>query len=98
MTKKDVPYMLSLTFNASATLVRQPKFCVEDFVRISKADLPFGKGYKQTFTNKFFEIYDTPTTNPLTYSLIDASQEPVKGKFYELESVRDNSSEITKHE
>ena len=78
MTKKDVPYLISLTFNDSANLVRRPKFDVGDFVRISKADLPFRKGYKRTFTNEFFEIYDIPTTNPPTYSLIDASQEPVK--------------------
>ena len=88
VTKKAVSYLLSLTFNASATLVRQPKFYVGDFVRISKADLPFRKGYKQTFTNEVFEIDDIPTTNPLTYSLVDASQEPVKGKFYELELVK----------
>ena len=100
VTKKDVPYLISLIFNDSSKLVRRPKFYVGDFVRISKADLPFRKGYKQTFTNEVFEIYDIPTTNPPTYSLIDASQEPVKGKFYELElvKVRDNSSEITKHE
>ena len=100
VTKKDVPYLISLFFNDSAILVRRPKFYVGDFVRKSKADLPFRKRYKQTFTNEFFEIYDIPTTNPPTYSLIDASQDPVKGKFYELEllKVRDNSSEITKHE
>ena len=100
VTKKDVPYLISLIFNDSAKLVCRPKFYVGVFVRISKADLPFRKGYKQTFTNEVFEIYDIPTTNPPTYSLIDASQEPVKGKFYEAEliKVRDNSSEITKHE
>ena len=100
VTKKDFPYLLSLIFNDSANLVRLPKFYVGNFVRISKTDLPFRKGYKQTITNKVFEIYDIPTTNPSNYSLIDASQEPVKGKFYELElvKVRDNSSEITKHE
>ena len=67
---------------------------------ISKADLPFRNGYKQTFTNEVFEIYDIPTTNPPTYSLIDPTQEPVKGKFYELRlvRVRDNSSEITRLE
>ena len=97
MTKKDDPYMISLIFNASANLVQN--FYVGDFVQISKADLPFRKGYKQTFTNEVLEIYDMPTTNPPTYRLIDASQEPVKGTFYELElfKVRDNSSEITKH-
>ena len=88
VTKKDVPYLISLTFNDSANLVRRPKFYVGDFVRISKADLPFRKGYKQTFTNEVFEIYDIPTTIPSTYSLIDASQEPVKGKSYEVELVK----------
>ena len=100
VTKKDVPHLISLIFNDSANLVRRPKFDVGDFVRISKADPPFRKGYKQTFTNEVFEIYDIPTTNPPTYSLIDKSQKPVKGKFQELEldKVRDNSSEITTHE
>ena len=100
VTKKDVPYLISLIFDASTKLFRRPKFYVRDFVRISKADLHFRKGYKQTFTNEVFEIYDIPTTNPPTYSLIDASHEPVKRKFYELElvKVRDNSGEITKHE
>ena len=100
VTKKDVPYLISLIFNSSAKLIRRPKFYVGDFVRISKAHLPFRKGYKQTFTNEVFEIYDVPTTNPLNYCIIDVSQEPVKGKFYELElvKVRDNSSEIKKHE
>ena len=100
VTKKGVPYLISLICNTTAKLVRRPEFYVGDFVRISRADLPFRKGYKQTFTNEVFEIYDIPTSNSPAYSLIDASQEPVKGKFHELElvSVRDNSSEITKHE
>ena len=79
VTKKDVPYLISLIFDASTKLVRRPKFYVGDFT---------------------LGIYDIPTTSPPTYSLIDATQEPVKGKFYELELVkfRDNSSQITKHE
>ena len=56
VTKKDVPYLISSIFDASTKLVRRPKFYVGDFVRISKADLPFRKGYKQTFTNEVFEI------------------------------------------
>ena len=65
----------SLLFNQS--------FYVSDFVRISTADLTLRKRYKQTFTYKVFEIYDIPKTNPPTYILLDASQELVKGKFYE---------------
>ena len=41
MTTKDVPYLISLIFNASAKLNRRPNFYVGDFVRISKADLLF---------------------------------------------------------
>ena len=65
VTKKDVPYLISLNFEASTKLVRRPKFYVGDFVRISKADLSFRKGCKQTFTNEDFEIYDMLTRNPL---------------------------------
>ena len=100
MTKKNVPYLISLIFDASTKQIRRQKFYVGDFARISKADHPFRKGYKQTFTIKFFEFYDIPTTNTPTYSHIDGTQEPVEGKFEELElvKVRDNSSEIIKHE
>ena len=80
MTKKDFPYLKSLMFNASANLVYWPKFYVGEIVRISKADHRFRKRYKQTITNKVFEIYDITATNPTTYSLIDASQEPVNKK------------------
>ena len=44
VTKKDVPYLISLIFNASAILVCRPKLYVGDFLRISKADIPFRKG------------------------------------------------------
>ena len=98
--QKSVPYLLSLNTIASEKLVSRPKFRISDFVRISKVDLPFRKGYKQTFTNEVFEIYDIPTTNPPTYSLIDSNQDPIRGKFYQLELVKvaDNTEAFTKHE
>ena len=100
VTKKDVPYLLSLNASASEKLVSRPKFRIGDFVRISKIDLPFRKGYKQTFSNEVFEVYDIPTINPPTYSLIDSNQNPISGKFYQLELVKvaDNSEAFTKHE
>ena len=100
VTKKDVPYLLSLNAIASEKLVSLHKFRIGDFVRISKFDLPFRKGYKQTFTNEVFEVYDIPTIKPPTYNLIDSSQDPIRGKFYqlELEKVADNSEAFTKHE
>ena len=52
--KKGVPYLISITFQASAELVRRPNFYVKDFVRVLKVDLPFRKGsqandYQQSF-------------------------------------------------
>ena len=43
VTKKDVPYLLSLNAIASEKLVSRHKFRIGDFVRISKFDLPFRK-------------------------------------------------------
>ena len=54
-------------------------------MRIAKPNLPFKKGYKQTFTDEVFEIAQTATVNPPTYNLIDAEGEKILGKFYELE-------------
>ena len=73
---------------------------IGEFVWLSKAILPFRKVNKQTFTNDRFEVYDTPWTNHATYSLIDASKEPVIWKIYEYEWVKygDQSCEITKLE
>ena len=69
-------------------LVRRPKLYVGDFVRTAKTDIPFRKGYKQSFTDEVFEIFDIPTRNPPTYNLIDADNEAIEGKFYESELIR----------
>ena len=88
VTKKDVPRLISLRAEQSLKLVRRPKLYVGDFVRIAKIDIPFRKGYKQSFTDEVFEIFDIPTRNPPTYNLIDADREPIEGKFYEPELIR----------
>ena len=88
MTKKDVPRQISLGAEQSLKLVRRPKLYVGDFVGIAKIDIPFRKGYKQSFTDEVFEIFDVPTKNPPTYNLIDANKEPIEGKFYEPELIR----------
>ena len=53
-------------------------------MRIVKKDKAFRNSYKQSFTEEFFEITGTPTLNPPTYSLVDADNEPIPGKFYQL--------------
>ena len=68
----------------------EAKFYVGDFVRIVKEDIAFRKSYKQSFTDEVFERMGTLTLNPPTYSLVDADNKPIQGKFYqpELQLVR----------
>ena len=87
-TKKDVPHLISLRVEQSQKLVRQPKLYVGGFVRLAKIDISFRKGYKQSFTDEIFEIFDVPTRNPPTYNLIDANKDPIEGKFYSPELIR----------
>ena len=82
-TKKDVPRLVSLTAQTSTT--QKPKFYVGNFVRIVKKDKAFRKSYKQSFTDEVFEVTGIPTLNPPTYSLVDAVNEPIQGKFYQPE-------------
>ena len=88
VTKMDVPSLISLGAEQSLKLVRRPKLYVGDYVRLAKVDIPFRKGYKQSFTDEVFEVFDIPTRNPPTYNLIDSNREPIEGKFYESELIR----------
>ena len=82
ITKKDVPYLRSLTKDASSCMKKQPKYSIGDIVRISKADTTFRKRCKQTFRDELFEIIDTQTINPPTYKLLNKTAEPIFWKFY----------------
>ena len=88
VTKKDLPRLMCFITQTSTT--QKPKFYVGDFVRIVKKDKAFRKSYKQSFTDEVFEITGISTLNPPTYSLVDADNEPIQGKFYqpELQLVR----------
>ena len=88
VTNKDVPYLISLRVEQSQKIVRQPKLFVGNFVGLAKIEIPFRKGYKQSFTDEIFERFDVPTRNPPTYNLIDANKEPIEGKFYGPELIR----------
>ena len=90
VTKKHVPHLISLAAERSSSFVRKPKFRIKDTVRIAKEDLPFKKGYKQSFTDEIFTIINIPTYNPPTYNLQDEGGEVIVGKFYEPELVKVN--------
>ena len=80
--KKHTAHLVSLTNTRKAS---RPTFKVGDFVRIAKEDLPFKKGYKQSYTDELFEIVNIPTLNPPSYQLKDITGEEIKGKFYQQE-------------
>lgn len=61
------------------------KFKVGDYVRISKYKSVFSKGYTGNWTAEIFQIVKENITNPVTYLLQDAKQEPISGCFYEQE-------------
>ncbi len=86
--KKHEPFFVSLATEQSNKFLRLPKLKIGDFVRIAKPDLPFRKGYKQNFTDEVFTVEKVNTLNPPTYTLIDANDEKILGKFYEPELVQ----------
>ena len=86
--KKHEPFLVSLATEQSNKFLRLPKLKIGDFVRIAKPDLPFRKGYKQSFTDEVFTVEKVNTLNPPTYTLIDAKDEKILGKFYEPELVQ----------
>lgn len=66
----------------------KPKFRVNDYIRVSKKDIPFRKGYKPQFTDEIFKIVKIQTRNPPTYSIQDKDSLVIKGKFYEPEMIK----------
>ena len=88
VSKKDIPYLVSLTNSQSQKQLSKPKFKENDFVRIAKRDLPFRKGYKQNFTDEVFIVERVSTLNPPTYNLTDSNNEKIRGKFYESELIK----------
>lgn len=61
------------------------KYQIGDRVRIGKYKNVFAKGYLPNWTEEIFSIAERHPTHPITYGLIDASGEAIKGKFYEQE-------------
>ena len=85
VTKKDVPYLVSLSANANP--VKKPRYKIGDTVRIRLKIPTFHKGYKIQFTEEIFEIVANPTLNPPTYTIKDKDGQVIEGKFYEAELV-----------
>ena len=72
---------LSILYSKPPRDFRKPKFESGDRVRISKRDLPFGKGYKPQFTTEVFEIVEFSSRKPPTYTIKDKQDEIIRGNF-----------------
>ena len=65
------------------------------YIRVSKEESCFQKGYEQTYSYEVFEISEIKDTYPKTYGIKDYNGELIEGSFYksELEAV-DKSDDI----
>ena len=65
--------------------LKQTKFKLNDFVRITKHREAFYKGYTPNWSTEIFQIRKLNLTNPTTYLLNDMNNENIEGEFYEEE-------------
>ena len=79
-TVKNCDFM-SILYSNPLREFKKPTFKVDDRVRISKYDLPFGKGYKPQFTREVFEIVAIATRKPPTYTIKVEQGEVIQGKI-----------------
>lgn len=69
----------------SKTSIKEPKFKINDIVRISIAKGIFTKGYTQSWTEELFKIIKVKNTVPWTYEIADLKGQKMKGTYYEKE-------------
>ena len=69
---------------------KDPKFKVNDHVRISKYKNAFAKGYKPNYSEEIFIIKKIKNTVPWTYVISDLNGEDILGSFYEQELQKTN--------
>ena len=69
---------------------KDPKFKVDDHVRISKYKNIFAKGYTPNWFEEIFMINEIKNTIPWTYVINDLKGEEVIGTFYKKELQKKN--------
>ena len=73
---------------------KDPKFKVDDHVRISKNKNIFTKGYMPNWSEEVFVIKKVKNTVPWTYVINDLNGEEIIGTFYEKELQKTNQEEF----
>ena len=75
-------------------IIKDPKFKVGDYVRISKYRNIFAKGYMPNWSKEVFIISKIKNTAPWTYVINDLNGEEIIGTFYEKELQKTNQIEF----
>ena len=73
---------------------KDPKFKVENHVRISKYKNIFAKGYTPNWSEEVFISSKIKNTVPWTYVINDLNVEEITGTFYEKELQKTNQKEF----
>ena len=73
---------------------KDPKFKVNDHVRISKYKNIFAKGYAYNCSAEIFVIEKIKSTVPWTYAISDLNGDQIIGSFYEKELQKTNPKEF----
>ena len=68
--------------------IRQTKLKTGQQVRIQQKIETFHRGYLIQFTEEVFTIATVQTLNPPTYTIKDANNQLIEGKFYKAELTR----------
>ena len=73
---------------------KDPKFKVDDHVRISKYKNIFAKGYAPNWSEEAFLVNKIKNTLPWTYVVSDLNGEKITGSFYEKELKKTNKEKF----
>ena len=73
---------------------KNPKFKIDDNVRISKYKNVFVKGYTPNWSEEVFAIKKVKNTVPWTYVINDLNGEEIFGSFYKNELQKTNQKEF----
>ena len=73
---------------------KDPKFKVDDHVRISKYKNIFAKGYAPNWSEEIFVVKKIKNSSPWTYVIGDLNVEEIVGSFHEEELQKTNQKEF----
>lgn len=96
VNKQNQNELLQTAYKRNQTLIhnKRSKFKVNDFVRISKFKSIFEKGYTPNWSTEIFRINKILPTEPVTYRLIDLSDNIIKGCFYSHELLKTQHKDV----